>query len=311
MQPTPGGRSPRSGRGVSPRLEAVPENGAIRDGPDMNGQQRQHKLDQLKQAMASNNPDAIKQRLESTSALRLAGEEDLDQAAHNLWQLEARPAARQELEQAMAKGSRLALEAALEAAAAVGLPAAELEAGQRALRQLELSPIWKYDSGDGHHIDLRKEPRMDGPRVRQKLECGDLFCVSEERKMDSVTYLCLADGRGWAFDKKPGVGNLCTRHVVTEADKPGTYVIIHDQTAVTRTDALGGDSDIISKLAVNAIVNIVEIVNKTGVRRFRGRLENPPGWISLLDSETGKRWAVRKKVEQLGFGFPIAIPGFR
>merc|ERR1719394_1318226 len=104
----------------------------------------------------------------------------------------------------MAKGSRLGLEAALEAAAAVGLPAAELEAGQRALRQLELSPIWKYDAGDGHHMDIRKEPRMDCPRVRQKLEPGELFCVSEERRgPDGVLYLELADGRGWAFDKKP------------------------------------------------------------------------------------------------------------
>merc|ERR1712032_1726358 len=44
------------------------------------------------------------------------------------------------------------------------------------------------------------------------LAFGEQFLVSQEvRGADGVTFLRLSDGRGWAFDRKPGVGMMCTK----------------------------------------------------------------------------------------------------
>merc|ERR1712039_314647 len=69
---------------------------------------------------------------------------------------------------------------------------------------------WRYDAGDGMHLDIRTEPDVDGNRNGSILSPGDMFEVSAELQgANGVTYLRLADGRGWAFDYKPGVGTMC------------------------------------------------------------------------------------------------------
>jgi len=288
----------RSGGYSAGGLAPLPEQGSWNGGFETAESQamRQQKLDQLRQATRSDNPEDIRKRLESTSSLSLVGEEDLDFAGHKLWQMEARPAASAELRRAASGHCRDALEAALEAASVSGVPEAELEAGRQALKRLSSSPLWRYDAGDGHHIDVRAQPKIDGPRVRKRMESGDIFCVSEERQgSDGVLYLQLADGRGWLFDRKPGVGAMCKRYVVSESDSPGTYVIIHDQTAVTPTEAIGESEGIVSKLSAGSIVKVLQVVNKMGAHRVRGRIESPAGWISLLDTDGGLRWAVKHR----------------
>jgi len=75
------------------------------------------------------------------------------------------------------------------------------------------SPLWRYVAKDGKPIFVRKSPDMKAPRSEETLEVGDLFCVSEEQRgADGVLYLHLADGSGWLFDTKPGVGTMCQRH---------------------------------------------------------------------------------------------------
>lgn len=288
----------RSGGGYAGGgLAPLPEQGSWNGGYGAQDEAaRQRKLDQLRQATRSDNPEDIKRRLESTSALSLVGEEDLDLAGHKLWQMEARPEAQAELRKAISGHCRDALEAALEAAQAAGVCAAELEAGRQALKRMAASKLWRYDPGDGHHIDVRAQPSIDGPRVRKRLESGDIFCVSEERQgHEGVLFLHLADGRGWLFDRKPGVGVMCKRYVVPESDSPGSYVIIHDQTAITPTEAIGESEGIVGKLDAGTIVKVTQVVNKMGAHRVRGRIESPAGWISLLDTEGGLRWAVKSK----------------
>lgn len=284
------------GYGVAAKLAALPEQGVYHDAVATAQAEaiRMRKLGELRQAIRSDDPDSLKRRLESTSALALVGEEDLDLAGHKLWALEARPQAQAELRRAAAGRNRTVLEAALEAAVAAGVPAAEVEAGRQALRKLETSPLWRYDSGDGHHVDLRQQPQIDGPRVRQRLNCGDIFCASEERRgTDGVVYLQLSDGRGWAFDRKPGVGVMCTRYVVQDDDRPGPYVVIHDKTGVTPTQNISSE-DIVGQLPYGTVVNVLEVVTLAACRRVRGRLESPAGWVSLLDTDTGRRWAVKQ-----------------
>merc|ERR1711920_275293 len=61
-------------------------------------------------------------------------------------------------------------------------------------------------------IDIRASPDTDGERTEHELNEGDVFHVSETiQGEDGVTYLKLADDRGWLFDKKPGVGVMCVQ----------------------------------------------------------------------------------------------------
>lgn len=61
-------------------------------------------------------------------------------------------------------------------------------------------------------ICIRDEPDIDGPRTEGFLVPGEAFRVCQERPgRDSVLYLELADGRGWAFDRKLDGRVMCVR----------------------------------------------------------------------------------------------------
>jgi hypothetical protein len=71
---------------------------------------------------------------------------------------------------------------------------------------------WLYNPEVKAPLDIRASPDIDGARTSTYLEEGEVFEVSEEQTSDSGTlYLKLADGRGWVFDKKPGVGQMCSQ----------------------------------------------------------------------------------------------------
>lgn len=61
-------------------------------------------------------------------------------------------------------------------------------------------------------MDIRATPDVGAVRTGKQLLCGEEFQVSQElHGQDGVLYLQLADGRGWVFDSKPGVGRMCFR----------------------------------------------------------------------------------------------------
>ena len=69
--------------------------------------------------------------------------------------------------------------------------------------------LWRYASPNDIAIGIRSVPEIDGPRDGQ-LEHGQVFRVSEHYEgAGGVLFLRLADGRGWVFDRKPGVGTMC------------------------------------------------------------------------------------------------------
>ncbi|CAE8615696.1 unnamed protein product, partial [Polarella glacialis] len=73
---------------------------------------------------------------------------------------------------------------------------------------------WTFVPPDSNKpLDLRREPRLDSERSGERLKAGSIFHVSSEvAGADGTLFLELDDGRGWAFDRVPGVGTLCTRH---------------------------------------------------------------------------------------------------
>jgi len=74
-------------------------------------------------------------------------------------------------------------------------------------------------------------------------------------------------------------------------DQPGTYRIIFDGTAVT-ADATVESVDV-GKLDHSQQVQVEEV--RCVGTRIRGRISHPvAGWISLVKTETGQRWATSK-----------------
>uniref|UniRef100_A0A7S1QX94 Uncharacterized protein n=1 Tax=Alexandrium catenella TaxID=2925 RepID=A0A7S1QX94_ALECA len=72
---------------------------------------------------------------------------------------------------------------------------------------------------------------------------------------------------------------------------PAPYVIIHDNAALRSDVSLA--SPVVGHLRSGDVVRVVAVVSSLQDRRLRGRIESPQGWISLLDLDTGYRWAKR------------------
>eukprot|EP00930_Biecheleria_cincta_P060662 TRINITY_DN46283_c0_g1_i1.p1 TRINITY_DN46283_c0_g1~~TRINITY_DN46283_c0_g1_i1.p1 ORF type:complete len:537 (+),score=86.04 TRINITY_DN46283_c0_g1_i1:28-1611(+) len=161
--------------------------------------------------------------------------------------------------------------------------------------QSPAASLWRYSPSDGHHIDIRMEPNIDGPRSPNPLFAGDIFCVSQEfQGQQGVTFLELADGRGWVFDHKPGLGPLCERYATDENDAPGPYVVIHNRLPVTTARVSAGEGEVVAKLGAGAAVKVLEVASLPEQRLVRGRIDSPEGWMTLNDMQTGYRCAVKK-----------------
>jgi len=83
-----------------------------------------------------------------------------------------------------------------------------------------------------------------------------------------------------------------------EVDLPGMYTVVHDRTKVAPGEELS--NVFVAELSKGASVRVVEVVIRNQDKRVRGRLESPAGWISLLNTETGYRWASRDEKASAG-----------
>ena len=72
---------------------------------------------------------------------------------------------------------------------------------------------WRYVPPTELPLAIRVLPQVVGPLTGHYLRPGEVFCVAQELYLglEGVVYLKLADGRGWAFDRLPGVGVMCER----------------------------------------------------------------------------------------------------
>lgn len=75
-------------------------------------------------------------------------------------------------------------------------------------------------------------------------------------------------------------------------DGPGYYVVLH-KAVVTRDKVFLGDESVVTKVGVGNLVKVLEVEYYEEEARLRARIEQPAGWMSLLNTQTGRRWAQR------------------
>jgi len=82
---------------------------------------------------------------------------------------------------------------------------------------VQIPAMWVYDPVVAYPAHIRVLPQIDGPRTNEVLSPGDIFRVSKGVEgADGILYLKLADGRGWLFDRMPGVGAMCIEYRVAK-----------------------------------------------------------------------------------------------
>mmetsp|Transcript_18961 Transcript_18961/g.52549 ORF Transcript_18961/g.52549 Transcript_18961/m.52549 type:complete len:493 (+) Transcript_18961:110-1588(+) len=78
----------------------------------------------------------------------------------------------------------------------------------------EGATLWRYSPENGARMGIRKAPKVDAELSKHVLKPNEVFWVVEELAGDEdVVYLRLLDGRGWSFDMKPNVGEMCVREL--------------------------------------------------------------------------------------------------
>jgi len=107
------------------------------------------------------------------------------------------------------------------------------------------SQAWRCETGDNSPIAVRELPLINGPRTEFQLWPGEQFEVCEEQVgIDGVLYLKLRDGRGWVFDKKPGVGTMCVPiDAAVQHAGPSTSSMSNAQVLGTQPLSSGSASD--------------------------------------------------------------------
>mmetsp|Transcript_50107 Transcript_50107/g.141990 ORF Transcript_50107/g.141990 Transcript_50107/m.141990 type:complete len:405 (+) Transcript_50107:66-1280(+) len=72
-------------------------------------------------------------------------------------------------------------------------------------------------------------------------------------------------------------------------DAPGRYVVVHKSLVVTAGSTR--NSGVVARLSAGALVHILEVETQDGGQRVRGHVEQPAGWVTLIDLERGIRGA--------------------
>lgn len=90
-------------------------------------------------------------------------------------------------------------------------------------------------------------------------------------------------------------GEFRVRNVgeVNGEDCPGMYVLTQ-RAALAPSVNLANNKDIIMELDIGAVAKVVEVVHLEEQKRVRARLESPAGWISLMETVGGYRWAEKQ-----------------
>ncbi|CAE8634557.1 unnamed protein product, partial [Polarella glacialis] len=151
-----------------------------------------------------------------------------------------------------------------------------IETGKRWADKLELK---SEESQQDSELALKSEESQQKSELALKLEEpqqeSELPLKSEESQQESE--LPLKSEESQQLD---------------EDDEPGNYVLTRTAFVSPDLDNLSPDDDeLVGELDEGTTITILEVVRLVDAQRVRARLEDPAGWITLMNIETGKRWA--------------------
>lgn len=75
-----------------------------------------------------------------------------------------------------------------------------------------------------------------------------------------------------------------------EEDVPGRYCVV--LAAIVKEEAAPSSTKV-GELPIGTEFDVLEVVKLEDTQRVRGRIADPPGWVSLMNMTTGERWAVK------------------
>jgi hypothetical protein len=93
---------------------------------------------------------------------------------------------------------------------------------------------------------------------------------------------------------------------VAPTDMPGIYVTCSTKTIVGTAASLQVSSDLVS-LEIGTEVEVLEVVDMVSEGRIRAKIKEPHGWITLVTTWNGRRWAERKLL--VGHAPPVTLLG--
>uniref|UniRef100_A0A7S4R941 Uncharacterized protein n=1 Tax=Alexandrium monilatum TaxID=311494 RepID=A0A7S4R941_9DINO len=145
--------------------------------------------------------------------------------------------------------------------------------------------------------------RGERAQARQKQLRGKVKLLAKVVRFGKAGPVATASpAAGSDDDSLPEATSICRASTglqdgVFGADGPGSYVL-KERAVVAPTVRPCPKEDVITELAIGTRVTVLQVVSLHDIDRVRGRLEDPPGWISLVDTEGGFRWAERQAGRQ-------------
>jgi len=114
----------------------------------------------------------------------------------------------------------------------------------------------------------------------------------------AATRVAARGGEEWplscATEQGKSLEELLRARLSKSEDFVGTYRVTADKAVVGAAKELG-EPPFLAELPEGAVVNVIEVVNMPRDHRVRGLIDSPvSGWISLLNTRTGFRWAERQ-----------------
>mmetsp|Transcript_64655 Transcript_64655/g.135652 ORF Transcript_64655/g.135652 Transcript_64655/m.135652 type:complete len:475 (+) Transcript_64655:1-1425(+) len=157
-------------------------------------------------------------------------------------------------------------------------------------------PIWRSRDGTRWiYTGVDGKWYIGGPASAERdFDCAAGFLFRDFLHKGVMPHLVggpweFGDGRSWHPNADIVIA-VPPENLSGHGEQPGRYVVIHDNTAVTK--GVNPEPPVVGRLAFGAEIQILELVHRSDQNRVRGRVENPAGWISLWDTKDGYRWAV-------------------
>ena len=156
-----------------------------------------------------------------------------------------------------------------------------LEQLQRLQRDVELLEAAKIEAAEAAG-SAQQSVSAELSQVRQELETKKGEAAEEVNHWEQQLH---------ELREKYRNVELQLQQAQLQSDGPGIYILAGE---VDVFEGVARGSAKVGRLGAGQEVRVLEVVHREMDRRVRGRIQQPAGWISLLDTSEGHRWAHRQ-----------------